>query len=108
MAGLVPAISIVEAPCPPDLDRRVKPGDDIRSYVDLSEHATVSSTRFDIQSPAPIDGGTPHDLEEISMEFQKVDIVSGQNIGERHLGRVARLTVGFTPSFPSPCGRRRA
>jgi hypothetical protein len=34
--------------------------------------------RFDIQSPAPIEGGTPHDLEEISMVFHKVDIVSGQ------------------------------
>ncbi len=41
-------------------------------------NATVSSMRFDIQSPAPIEGGTPHDLEEISMVFQKVDIVSGQ------------------------------
>jgi len=28
LAGLVPAIPIIGAPCPPDRDRRDKPGDD--------------------------------------------------------------------------------
>jgi len=28
MAGLVPAIPIIGAPCPPDRDRRDEPGDD--------------------------------------------------------------------------------
>jgi hypothetical protein len=34
MAGLVPAIPVMKAQCPVDRDRRDKPGDDMRKWLD--------------------------------------------------------------------------
>jgi len=41
-------------------------------------NATISSMRFDVQGQALGAGLTTRDLEEISMVFQKIEIVSGQ------------------------------
>ena len=41
-------------------------------------NATISSMRFDVQGPVTGAGITTRDLEEISMVFQKIEIVSGQ------------------------------
>jgi hypothetical protein len=39
MAGLVPAMTTMEAPCPPDRDRRDWLGDDVGGRVDLVQRA---------------------------------------------------------------------
>jgi hypothetical protein len=52
MAGLVPAISIRDAPCPPKRDRRDKPGDDGCECCARAEcaPALLIKDRFDFQT----------------------------------------------------------
>jgi len=50
MAGLVPAIPIIGAPCPPDRDRRDKPGDDEPAATSIAPVTAQGNLMLDHQS----------------------------------------------------------
>src|SRR5258708_38787254 len=94
VAGLVPAIPIVEAPCPVDRDRRDKPGDD--------ELAPTSLALITLTNPKVI--GTTSDREEPNMRliaFALAAFVAGGPAAAQTWQEYNYPAYSFTVAFPA-------
>src|SRR5713101_3767769 len=90
MAGLVPAISIIGTLCPPDRDRRDKPGDDAWAATSL---APLTNSQCPPRH-SPLDAAAPWSKISAIKLVRRLQTVGGIGNATRGFGYGVRGCIG--------------